>query len=107
MDFGSIMPVLSSEIVNNDTNSINNVKNSPEKAGQAFEALFYQQILSAMTKSIGDSEENKVNQMQHEWSWALLVQNIATEMAKENHLNIGELLNSSSEATGIEPGKKR
>ena len=92
MDFGAILPIISSEMTKNDQMSIKTGEKSTEKAGQAFEAMFYNNILSSMTKSITNVEKDKVSKMQEDWTWALMIQTMSTEMAKENHLNIGELL---------------
>lgn len=94
MDFSSIAPIIAEKHTENSNITQKGEKMSAESAGKAFEAMFYQTVLSTMTKSITNTSKNQSNQMQEDWSWSLLTQTISQQMAEENHLKIGQMLDS-------------
>lgn len=97
MEFGALAPIILEKIAKNDQYQLKNDKNSAEKVGKDFEAMFYHTILSTMTKSITNNQKNRVNQMQEDWAWALMIQTVSQEMAGENHLKIGEMIEHQNE----------
>ncbi len=95
MDIGALMPVIASEMNKNDQLSSPGSSQDPQKVGQQFEAVFYNLMLSGMHDSAAGLNKDKVNHTQEDWAWAMMVQKLSNELAKENHLKIGDIIEAS------------